>query len=84
MSTTEKVIVIWGSKDSIENGLVNVLDSYEGTRVYDRDMVDGRLTPDGNNLPYAGTIDAAVKHMVKNPGKPVQFPLTLAKKLGIY
>lgn len=75
----ELVIVIWSTKEQLEKGVVHVLDSYTGTRVYEKDRVDGRL----GETPYFSTYDLAKDWMMEHPNKPVQIPLAEGKKYGL-
>jgi hypothetical protein len=80
----EKVIVIWADKNDAEKGLINVLDSYRGTRVYERDNVDPRLLlGKEGNLPYFADFKAAVEYMTTNPGKTIQIPYSVGKSFGL-
>lgn len=76
----EKVIIIWSSAEKLDKGIVHTLNSYTGTRVYEKDRYDGRL---GEGVPYIETYQEAEKYMRANPDKPVQIPYSVGKKLDI-
>ena len=78
--SSNRVIIVWSTPDHLEDGIVHVLDSYTGTRVYERDQYDGRL---GSNVPYYEKFVEAVEYMRTNPNKPVQIPYDVGKKLNL-
>lgn len=82
---TEQVIVIWGTKESAAQGMIHTLNSYNGTRVYERDRVDARLLlgRESNNLPYFPTMQEAVQHISTHFNDPVQIPLSVGKTFGL-
>lgn len=84
-----KVMIIWAqSKESLEEGTINVLDSHAGTRVYEKDKLDPRLTMTENfgevlTLPFADNWLDAKWFMSNNPGKQLQITTVLGKQLGL-
>lgn len=75
-----QVIVIWSNKDSLKDGLVNVLNYGDGeARIYDKDAVDPRL----GSIPLVEGLAAATRYMAENPNQPIQFPLQDAVKCGL-
>jgi hypothetical protein len=82
---TPKVIVVWSTSDLLSEGIVNVLDSHTGVRVYDKDVVDSRLiTEDEKVLPYFNDMPSALCFMSANPNKSIQLDLDTARKHNLY
>jgi hypothetical protein len=76
-----KVIVIWSKPDLLEEGIVNMLNSYNGVRIYEKDKLDSRLiTKEEPTLPYFDDMIAAQKYMYENPDKLIQLDLTVARQ----
>jgi hypothetical protein len=82
---TEQVIVIWGTKESAAQGMIHTLDSYNGTRIYERDRVDARLLlgRKSKNIPYFPTMQEAVQYISTNFNDPVQIPLSVGKAYSL-
>ena len=85
-----QVMIVWAiSKEYLDNGIIHVLNSYTGPRVYERDKLDSRLTMTKNfgevlTLPFADNWKEAKKFMEDNPGKQLQITTGLGKKLGLF
>ena len=82
-----KVMIVWAqSRESLqEEGIIHILDSYTGPRVYEKDKLDSRLTMGSVlTLPFADNWEDASKFMLDNPGKQLQITTTLGKKLGLF
>ena len=80
-----KVIVAWASsEENLEEGILNVLDSFMGTRVYEKDNVDTRcLTKAEPSLPFFDNIREASDWMKSNINKQVQLEYNMAKSCGL-
>ena len=81
-----KVMIVWAqSKESLgENGIIQILDSYTGPRVYEKDKLDSRLTMGAYSvLPFFDKWVDAKRFMCENPGRQIQIPATLGKQLGL-
>ena len=66
-----KVFIAWFPDGSEPPSIINTLDSYYGTRVYLRDLYDGRLDLGRDGLPphpYFDSVHEAFEHMAKNRG----------------
>lgn len=85
-----EVMIVWSnSKESFDEGIVHVLTSHAGTRVYEKDKLDSRLTMTQDfgetlTLPFADNWQQAHKFMTYNPGKQLQITTKLGKMLKLF
>ena len=83
---TTKVIIVWAStQEDLDEGLVHIITGYEGPRVYEKDKLDYRVSPEGTAVPFAKVWQEAVNLMGgERIGKPIQLDWKTAKRVGLF
>jgi hypothetical protein len=82
-----KVVVVWAStQENLDEGFVNIVNGFEGPRVYEKDALDTRIrNSNGKEIPYALSWQEAFSFMDgANIGNKVQLNLKTAKRIGLF
>lgn len=83
MKDRELVIVIHGTAEAIASGSISVISSHAGTRIYERDKVDSRLTVSEDAPPYFSDLGSAMNYIKDHPNEPVQLALSEARRCDL-
>jgi hypothetical protein len=85
---TEKtyVVVVWAkTQEKLDEGFVHILTGYGGPRVYEKDKLDNRVSPEDTAVPFAKTWQEAVNLMGgERIGKMIQLEQTTARRIGLF
>ena len=83
---TTYVVVVWATtQKNLDEGFVHIITGYGGPRVYEKDKLDPRLSPEGTAVPFAKVWQEAVNLMGgERIGKKIQLDWETAKRVGLF